>query len=329
MFAVERRVGSLNGTRFIDDYHLYFDSYNDAEAALAALHEAAASLELEVNDLKTEIVSTPEALEPDWKTELRARAIDSAATDQSSQIVDLFSRAAALAFQHPHDNVLTFVAKMIEGSEVAEKHWPLCEALLLRSAIAEPKILRITLDIYANQRHPDLRKAEQAIRAICNEHGRLQHGNEVLWALWAARTLDIHVDPDIARIISDVDDDLVALTALHLEEEGRITGLDKTMWRSFMSKDSLYSHHWLLAYEASVKGWLTPPRGRDPTATDDFFRILRAHDVSFYDVTAADEGGESEYNDDASDAGDVDLAPDESDGDEGEFEDIDFGDPAF
>src|SRR5271165_783641 len=58
--AMEKRVGTLHGTRFIDDYHLYFDSYNDAEAGLAALHEAAASLELEVNDLKTEIIPTPE-----------------------------------------------------------------------------------------------------------------------------------------------------------------------------------------------------------------------------------------------------------------------------
>jgi hypothetical protein len=210
--AIENRIGTLHGTRYIDDYHLYFDSYNDAEAALAALHEGAAALELAVNDLKTEIVPTPEALEPDWKTELRARTVDSASVDQQSQIVDLFSRASALAFQHPHDNVLTFVAKTIEGFDVAERHWPLCEALLLRSTIAEPKILRVLLDIYSRSSFtPDLERVEQAIRAICIEHCSLQHGNEVLWALWAARTLDIHLDVEIARIVSVVDDDLVAL----------------------------------------------------------------------------------------------------------------------
>src|SRR5437773_12335657 len=113
--------------------------------------------------------------------ELRSRTVDAASTDQHSQIVDLFSRAAALTLQYPHDNVLTFVAKMIEGFDVAERHWPVCEALLLRSAVAEPKILRILLDIYEGARFtPDLNKVEQAIGAICAEHGRLQHGNEVL-----------------------------------------------------------------------------------------------------------------------------------------------------
>ena len=323
--AMEKRVGTLHGTRFIDDYHLYFDSYNEAEAGLAALHEAAASLELEVNDLKTEIIATPEALEPDWKTELRSRTVDAASTDQHSQIVDLFSRAAALAFQYPHDNVLTFVAKMIEGFEVAERHWPVCEALLLRSAVAEPKILRVVLDIYEGGRFtPDLTKVEQAIGAICTEHGRLQHGNEVLWGLWAARTLDIHLGEDIARIVSAVDDDLVALTALHLDNEGRISGLDKALWQQFMSKDNLYSHHWLLAYEASVKGWLVQPKGRDFTLVDDFFKLLRAHDVSFYDIAAEDFDGESEYNGDAS--GDDDGAPDtDDDDDETETTGADFG----
>jgi hypothetical protein len=316
--AMEKRVGTLYGTRFIDDYHLYFDSYNDAEAGLAALHEAAASLELEVNDLKTEIIPTPEALEPDWKTELRSRAIDAASTDQHSQIVDLFSRAAALAFQFPHDSVLTFVAKMIEGYDVPERHWPVCEALLLRSAVAEPKILRVLLDIYdGGSFTPDLKMVEQAIGAICIEHGRLQHGNEVLWALWAARTLDIHLGADIATVVSTVDDDLVALTALHLLDEDRIAALDKSLWQQFMSKDNLYSHHWLLAYEASVKGWLVQPKGRDFTLADGFFKVLRAHNVSFYDIAAEDFERDSVYSDDESED---DGTPDAEDADDNEGE---------
>jgi hypothetical protein len=213
---------------------------------------------------------------------------------------------------------------MIEGFDVAEKHWPVCEALLLRSAVAEPKILRVLLDIYDRPGFtPDLEKVEQAIVAICTEHGRLQHGNEVLWALWAARTLDIHLGADIGSIVSAVDDDLVALTALHLADEGRISGLDTALWRQCMSKDNLYSHHWLLAYEASVKGWLAQPKGRDFTLVDDFFKVLRAHDVSFYDIAAEDSDGESEYSADASDDdGALDADENDDDGTETDFENL-------
>ena len=321
--AIEKRVGGLHGTRYIDDYHLYFDSYNDAEAALAALHEAAASLELEVNDLKTEIAPTPEALEPHWKTELRARTLDSLSTNQQSQLIDLFSRASALAFQYPHDNVLTFVAKMIEGFNVAPEHWPLCEALMLRSAIAEPKILRVLLDVYnSNSFTPDLNHVQQAIKSICLEHGHLQHGNEVLWALWAVRALEVELDADSVTVISGIDDDLVALTALHLEAEDRISNLDKTLWQQFMSKDHLYSNHWLLTYEASVKQWLTPSKGQDLTLSDNFFKILRAHNVSFYDIAATDLEGDSEYSD--GNGVELDSGEDEQESEsESESEDVD------
>ena len=118
------------------------------------------------------------------------------------------------------------------------------------------------------------------------------------------------------------------MTALHLEDEGRITGLDKTLWQQFMSKDNLYSNHWLLAYEASVKRWLNPPRGRDFTQADEFFKILRAHDVSFYDVTATDVDVESEYDDDVLD--DSDVEPDTEEDDDGETDTgIDFQNPLF
>jgi hypothetical protein len=127
--------------------------------------------------------------------------------------------------------------------------------------------------------------------------------------------------------VSAVDDDLVALTVLHLDDEGRISGLDKALWQQFMSKDNLYSNHWLLAYEASVKGWLAQPKGRDFTLVDDFFKVLRAHDVSFYDIAAEDfDGDDSEYSDDASGDDDSAQDADEDDDDETETAEADFED---
>jgi hypothetical protein len=301
--AVEKRVGVLHGTRYIDDYHLYFDSYSEAESALAALHEAAAALELEVNDTKTAIVATPEPLEPDWKIELRRRAIGSASSDQESEIIDLFSRAAALAEMNPHDNVLTFAAKMVGGFEINSKTWPLCEALLLRSAMTEPRILRVLLDIYDTNGNaaPDTGKLAQTVDSICVEHAALQHGNEVLWALWAARSHDLHIDARVAKALSSMDDDLVALSALHLSSEGQIDGLDTSFWQQFITKEQLYEHHWLLAYEAPLKGWLGPANGRDYIGADPFFNILNTSGVSFYNSEATHIDDESEYSDDDSD----------------------------
>ena len=46
-----------------------------------------------------------------------------------------------------------------------------------------------------------------------------------------------------------------------------------------MNSSELYSNNWLLAYEASVKGWLN---GSDFIKDDPFFKILKDNKVEFY-----------------------------------------------
>ncbi len=69
---LQQSLGGLHGTRYIDDYHLYFKSRAEADRGLAELHRIAGVFELEINDLKTAIQELPEAIEPLWKSQLRA-----------------------------------------------------------------------------------------------------------------------------------------------------------------------------------------------------------------------------------------------------------------
>ena len=50
-----------------------------------------------------------------------------------------------------------------------------------------------------------------------------------------------------------------------------------------MTAEDLYGAHWLLAYEALVKGWLPPLNGADYIDSDPRFKILRDRDVQFFD----------------------------------------------
>ncbi len=298
--ALESRLGPLSGTRYIDDFHLYFDSYQEAEKALAALHEVGVSLELEVNDFKTEISQLPEALEPQWKPELRSRGLNAAGTRQETQLLELFGAASDLARQFPHDNVLTYAARMVGTAAIDGDNWPLCEALLLRSVIAEPATLKVLFDILElNSSSPINASALKAtLDAVCVHHAQLQQGNEVLWALWVAKSQNVLLGEAAVEAIALMDDDLVALTALHLESEGLLPTLDTDLWSSYMSAEHLYSEHWLLAYEAIHKGWLQAAGGGDYVQVDRFFRILRSHDVSFYELEATSQRPTFEYGDD-------------------------------
>ncbi len=69
------QIPSLRGTRYVDDYYLYFSSISAAENGLAVIHEAARKFDLEINDPKTEVLDMPETLEPLWKRELRSMGI--------------------------------------------------------------------------------------------------------------------------------------------------------------------------------------------------------------------------------------------------------------
>jgi hypothetical protein len=61
-------MGSVKGIRYVDDFHLYFDTRADAEAGYSCLAQVAKRYELEVNDRKTEISEGPDTGEPLWKT---------------------------------------------------------------------------------------------------------------------------------------------------------------------------------------------------------------------------------------------------------------------
>jgi len=80
----------------------------------------------------------------------------------------------------------------------------------------------------------------------------------------------------------------VALLALHAQSLGLMSKpLDATAWLSHMSSAGLYDDHWLLAYEAYVKGWLPSRDGTDYIGADPAFDFMRANGVTFYDSTLA------------------------------------------
>jgi hypothetical protein len=82
-------------------------------------------------------------------------------------------------------------------------------------------------------------------------------------------------------------DDAVALLALDLQSKGLLPGLRTTVWKAWMTDESLKSEHWLVAYEAFEHGWLPSASGTDYIAANSAYAFLRANNVRFYDETAS------------------------------------------
>ncbi len=307
---LQSAVPGVAGTRFMDDYHLYCNSAGEAAQVLAELHRIAGRYELEVNDLKTEIEELPEAIEPYWKTQLRAIPLGN--SDHGTSFKAVFDRAAELAKEFPQDNVFTYVVKKIESSLQPSSQfseWEVIDAHLLRAAVGEPSCLPSILRIFEqHNRKPS--SLAVALDEICVHHARLQHAYEVAWALWVAKRLDVQLSQMSADAVETIDDDIVALVALDLQSSGLLpTPVNSfQLWAEYMKPEHLYSEHWLLAYEASMQQWLPPVGGLDFVQSDVFFGILAKFDVRFYDTSANVPEPDSGYEDDVNPDFDLDAA---------------------
>jgi len=299
---LQEKIGpALRGTRYVDDYNLYFDSLSDAERALAALHAAAREFELEINDLKTRIMEVPEALEPSWKTQLRGMELSDQTTPTALKA--LFDRASELAKENPQDSVLTYVAKMILSAQINQDHWELCETLLLRAAVGEPGLMASLLKIYEKNDALPSDMLQRTLESLCQYHSPLYQGYEIAWILWIARALKIKLPVEAARAVQTIDDDVVALLALDLMASGLMPQVETPVWDAHLNADGLYSEHWLLAYEAYEHGWRNPVGGADYIAADPYgcFRILSDHKVLFYNPEITPDAGPDFYDEIAED----------------------------
>src|SRR5262249_18352337 len=109
-------------------------------------------------------------------------------------------------------------------------------------------------------------------------------GSEVAWALWAAVSLGVGLTASAAAAIGSIDDDFVASIALDANSRGLFPAgaLDTTGWETLIDYDEvLFGADWLLAYEATHKGWARSAAPR--VAADAFFSVLQGNGVHFYD----------------------------------------------
>jgi hypothetical protein len=170
------------------------------------------------------------------------------------------------------------------SANITVENWSFCEALLLKAALAEPSMLSVVADIYDKYAayHTNNNALGTAIESICAYHAPLQQGNEVAWALWLAKKMNVNVSKVVGDKIARLDDDVVALVALDLNQLGLLDASGFPKWRGYMTAASLYDNHWLVTYEAHEQGWLPSRTSNDYVAADPFFSILRTHRVRFY-----------------------------------------------
>ncbi|MGD1155926.1 MAG: RNA-directed DNA polymerase [Terriglobia bacterium] len=282
------KMPALKGHRFIDDYELSFQTRTQAEDAFHMLETCLAEYELALNPKKTQVLELPLPLEANWATELKRFTFRSTEKGQAADLSNYFSRAYSLHMENPGDPVLQFAVTTFRSVDIHLANWALFQKLLLLCVIPQPASFPYVLEQLILRKNAGatsiLAELGEIVNALIIDHSALTHSSEVANALWACLALGLKLDPKAAEKVSQCDDPVVALLALDCEQHGLAAkSLDKGLWASHMTQEALYDEHWLLAYEANVKGWLPTVGGGDHVTADVNFSFLKKENVHFYE----------------------------------------------
>lgn len=287
----EKLMSSVDAKAFrnIDDYEFGVKSYAEAENALGLLQEELNNYELSLNPRKTSILKLPVRIEPTWNSELRAFFFRSSTKGQESDLLRYFDTAFEMASKEPDENILKYAMSRLNGVEVLDKNWLLFQNLISQCSLIEPGSLKFVVEQLARYESTydiELSIFEESFNDLIIFHAPLGHGSEVAWSLWAAILLELPIHTATADAVSVMEDPVVAILALDAQSKGLLpTGYTFDHFATHMTTDDLYGDHWLLAYEANIKGWLPPATAADHVDSDPCFNFLKQNAVSFYDDT--------------------------------------------
>lgn len=280
------------GFRYIDDIGCGFQTISEAENTLGQLQRLVGDFQLQLNPRKTRITDLPSELEASWVPHLRLFAFRGLSpSTQQTDLLSYFGRAFELASTHREEAILRYSVQRMRSVDILEKNWPLYESLLLQCLAVEPGTAPAVIGElykYHKCRPLDLLRITESLQQLIEVHAPLHHGSEVIWALWGAICLGLKLDAKVAETALLTSDPCVALCVLHAIASGLVLGtVDLSSVEALMHEDELFEDHWLLVYEANVKGWLPNLGGIDFVAANKYFGPLKAAGVSFYDVIAA------------------------------------------
>lgn len=273
--------------RNVDDWYIGFDNAGQAEEAIAVLAAAARDYELEIHPEKTKVIVSAAEFQPIWPTTLRQSMISSEFSSQSKEIDHYFAQAFHFTSQNKGSNVLKFAVNLLRRVDILRINWPQFETYLLKSARANATTIPMVTHLFAlyNANRFPLNK-ERIAKFVKDTIARATPSAshfEIVWTLYLAKMLRITLPSSWVQPVTKLESSACALVLLDLRHMGLIDGeLDVSLWTQSMTAKGLESALWLVAYEADLKGWLTPPQAGF-VQNHLYFAELRRRSVSFYD----------------------------------------------
>lgn len=284
-------VGARDASRYIDDYTLSSPADHTGEAMLAAVRQAAAHFELELNNDKSSIHST--ALRPakGWQRAAHAyipRPAGPAGAVDAGEIEHFLYQLGRLCLAHPDLNIEKFGLQNARSALVAVDSWQPLQFALISAYRRNSSLVSLLVEVCLLRQisHHDV-QSDVLIEFIENRLPVLASGNrtgEIIWLLFMAARLRLPLSAAKLKPLYAMENGFVALLVALLDRRGLVNGaIDRRLWDTSLNQDGLRGPMWLYAYEAVGAG-LLPGASDAFILSDPYFSLLHSKKIRFLDI---------------------------------------------
>ena len=274
--------------RYVDDMLIGLKDSETESSILSGLSEALYDFELEINPEKTLTLGMGYAHSPEWINFIRTYRINSKPSGQRGDLDSFFEDVINLADANPRENVLFFAVKRATSFPIDPSNLAHLVRWMLYAARRSPRCVAFITEhlaaMHATNGLPTAEIEDYVLQQIPLKAEAI-HTDDLAWLLFWAREIGFSVPSYALENVTRFRSSVVALLTLDLRQRGHVSGsLDLTFWESFADKKGLKSEMWMVAYEATKKGWLSSKLSSAFITNQIFFSGLWHKDVNFYDV---------------------------------------------
>ena len=278
-------IENLDASRYIDDYTVAVASGLSADSVIAAVRQAAAFFELELNNDKSTVELTSKRSSTGWKQAALAHV---PRNDRSTNsFLRFFYEVGKICKDHPELNIEKFAFQNARSAFVNADEWSALQSHLINAYRRNSTLVSFFVEVLILREieHEDVDKAKLAgfLERRLPELAQENRTGEIVWLLLLVVRLEVELPSNRLSPLFQLENSMVALLLTYASNQGKLLGeVDHEVWQQHLTGEGLRGPMWLYAYE-SIRNGTNPSSDRTFIEQDPFFSALLARNIKFFD----------------------------------------------
>ena len=269
-------INAQVASRYVDDYTIGSNGQLTGDILLAALRQATAFYELELNNDKSAIYSTSIRQNTGWKQAVLAHVPRTSYSYPTFQ--RFFYEVGRVCDEHPEINVEKYAFQNARKALMEVDEWSKIQSIIINayrrnttlvSFVVEVLILRQSERGDVDRYH--LKEfLQRRLPALAGEN----RTGEIIWLIFLAIRLKIILPATCVERLFELENSAVALLVAYAKSSELVSGeVNFNIWNQSLTDEGLKSPMWLFAYESVLKR-INPNSATTFIQNNQFFSLL-------------------------------------------------------